>query len=147
MRLPGDGHVHGSPGHRRVHTHITANVSSILAALHGAAPKAQIVLIGAYNPYPTVVRNGDRQLAQFAAMLAAAAAKVPGASFANSEPFFNPSGTFGGPEAGDIPTICAFTAMCPGGTFNPASPEADIHPTKLGYGVMAAVVGIDFLTH
>ena len=129
------------------YTHITANVSSILATLHAAAPKAQIVLVGAYNPYPTVIPNGDKQLARFAAMLAGAAAKVPGASFANSEPLFNPSGTFGGPEAGDIPTVCAFTAMCPGGTFNPASPEADIHPTKLGYGVMAAVVGIDFLTH
>jgi lysophospholipase L1-like esterase len=127
--------------------HITTNVSSILTTLHAAAPKAQIVLIGAYNPYPTVVPNGDKGLAQFAAMLKAAAAKVPGASFANSEPPFNPSGTFGGPEAGDIPTICAFTAMCPGGTFNPASPEADIHPTKLGYAVMAGVVGFDFLTH
>jgi lysophospholipase L1-like esterase len=127
--------------------HITENVSSILTKLHAAAPKAQIVLIGAYNPYPTVVPGGDKQLAKFAAMLKAAAAKVPGASFANSEPPFNPSGTFGGPEAGDIPTICAFTAMCPGGKFNPASPEADIHPTKLGYAVMAGVVGIDFLTH
>jgi hypothetical protein len=47
----------------------------------------------------------------------------------------------------DLPTICAFTAMCPGGTFNPASPNADIHPTKLGYGVMAGVLGVDFFTH
>ena len=35
----------------------------------------------------------------------------------------------------------------PGGTFNPTSPNADIHPTKLGYGVMAGVVATDFFTH
>jgi len=53
----------------------------------------------------------------------------------------------GAPETVDLPTICAFTAMCPGGTFNPTSPLADIHPTTLGYGVMAGVVGVDFFTH
>jgi lysophospholipase L1-like esterase len=127
--------------------HITANVSSILVQLRAAAPSAQMVLIGAYNPFPTVVPGGDLALAKFAAMLAKAAAAVPNTSFANSEPPFNPSGTFGGPEAGDIPTICAFTAMCPGGQFNPASPEADIHPTKLGYLVMAGVTAFSFLSH
>ena len=63
------------------------------------------------------------------------------------EPLFNPSGIFGGSEYGDIPTVCAFTAMCPGGKFDPASHEADIHPTKLGYAVMAADVTVDFLSH
>jgi lysophospholipase L1-like esterase len=127
--------------------HITANVSSILTQLRAAAPNAQIVLIGAYNPFPTVIAGGDKQLAFFASLLAKAAAKVPNTSFANNEPVFNPFGTFGGPEAGDIPFICAYTAMCPGGTFNPASPEADIHPTKLGYLVFAGVVSFDFWTH
>jgi lysophospholipase L1-like esterase len=127
--------------------HIATNVGAILTQLHAAAPKAQIVLIGAYNPFPTVVAGGDKSQAALNSLLASVAAQVPGASFANTLPAFNPSGTFGGPEAGDIPTICAFTAMCPGGTFNPASPEADIHPTKLGYAVMAAVIAGDFLTH
>jgi hypothetical protein len=27
--------------------------------------------------------------------------------------------------------------MCPGGVFNPASPNADIQPTKAGYAAMA----------
>jgi hypothetical protein len=31
--------------------------------------------------------------------------------------------------------------------LNPLSPNADIHPTNLGYAVMAGVVGADFLTH
>ena len=63
------------------------------------------------------------------------------------EPAFNPSGFFGGPESGDIPVICKLTAMCPGGTFSPGSPAADIHPTKLGYQVMAGFELVDFLTH
>ena len=70
-----------------------------------------------------------------------------GVSFANTARVINFSGTHGGREAGDIPTVCAFTAMCPGGKFNPASPEADIHPTRLGYAAMAAVVGGAYLSH
>ena len=129
--------------------HIAANAYSILAQLHAAAPKAQIVLIGLYNPYPTVLPapGGDKTTAALNAALASVAAAVPGASFANPEPPFNPSILAGAPETVDLPTICAFTAMCPGGTFNPTSPLADIHPTTLGYGVMAGVVGVDFFTH
>jgi lysophospholipase L1-like esterase len=127
--------------------HIASNVASILAQLRAAAPHAQIVVIGNYNPFPTVTPNGDQQLAELNGLLAKTTAKVSGASFTSVEPAFNPSGFFGGPESGDIPTVCKFTAMCPGGTFNPASPEADIHPTKLGYQVMAAFETADFLTH
>jgi hypothetical protein len=45
----------------------------------------------------------------------------------------------GGPESGDIPSICALTGMCPGGTFNPGSPLADIHPTDKGYQAIASL--------
>ncbi len=129
--------------------HIAANVYSILVQLHAAAPKAQIVLIGLYNPYPTVLPapGGDRTTAALNAALEHVAAGVPETSFANPEPPFNPSILTGAPESTDLLTICAFTAMCPGGTFNPTSPNADIHPTTLGYGVMAGVLGADFLTH
>jgi lysophospholipase L1-like esterase len=129
--------------------HIAANVYSILAQLHAAAPKAQIVLIGLYNPYPTVLPapGGDKTTAALNTALAGVAASVPGASFANPEPPFNTSIVTGLPETTDLPTICAFTAMCPGGTFNPTSPNADIHPTTLGYAVMAGVLGLDFYTH
>jgi lysophospholipase L1-like esterase len=129
--------------------HIAGNVYSILAQLHAAAPKAQIVLIGLYNPYPTVLPapGGDTTTAALNAALAKVATAVPETSFANPEPAFNPSIITGAPETSDLPTICAFTAMCPGGTYNPTSPNADIHPTTLGYGVMAGVLGVDFLTH
>jgi len=129
--------------------HIAGNVGYILAQLRSAAPNAQIVVIGNYNPYPTVLPppGGDKSLALLNEAIAGVTAKVKGTSFTTVEPLFNTSGYFGKSETGDIPTICAFTAMCPGGTFNPLSPLADIHPTKLGYGVMAADVALDFVTH
>jgi lysophospholipase L1-like esterase len=128
---------------------IAGNVFSILSQLRAAAPNAQIVVIGNYNPYPTILPppGGDKTLAALNGALAGVTAKVPGASFTSVEPAFNPSLITGGPETQDIPAICAFTAMCPGGTFNPASPEADIHPTKLGYRVMGGFEAADFLSH
>jgi lysophospholipase L1-like esterase len=131
------------------YAHIAGNVAFILGKLRAAAPNAQIVVIGNYNPYPTLLPapGGDKSLALLNQAIAGAAKTVSGTSFTTVEPPFNPSSIFGGPETLDIPTICAFTAMCPGGKFNPASPEADIHPTKLGYGVMALVTAIDFWTH
>jgi lysophospholipase L1-like esterase len=131
--------------------HIAGNLESILSQLRAAAPHAEIVVIGNYNPFPTVqaAPGGDAALKGLNEILAQATGKTPGASFTSVEPAFNAPGFFGGfeKEAGDIPIICKFTAMCPGGTFNPASPEADIHPTKLGYSVMAAFELTDFATH
>ncbi len=127
--------------------HVAANVGSILGQLRAAAPHAQIVLLGYFNAYPTALPppGGDKTIAAFNAVLAGVAAKVSGVSFANPLPFFNPSVITGGPETRDIPTICAFTGMCPEGTFNPLT--GDLHPNKLGYAVLAGVVGVDFLTH
>lgn len=127
--------------------HIAGNVYEILATLHAAAPNAQIVLMGVYNAYPAVTKpegNGDKLITAFNAAEASVAAKVPGVSFANPEPLFNPSTITGKPEATDLTTICAFTAMCPGGTF---SVSGDIHPTTLGYAVLGGVDVFDYLTH
>ncbi len=63
-----------------------------------------------------------------------------GASFADPLPVFNPASVTGGSELADIPSICLFTNMCPGGTFNPVSPLADIHPTDAGYATLAGIV-------
>lgn len=129
--------------------HIASNVGFILANLRAVAPKAKIVFVSQYNPYPTVLKpegTGDATVEALNGALKGVATAL-GASFANTLRAINFSGTHGGPESGDIPTVCAFTAMCPGGTFNPASPQADIHPTKLGYAVMAGVVGVAYLSH
>ena len=127
--------------------HVAANVGYILAQLRAVAPKAKIVFVSQYNPYPTVLQpegTGDATVEALNDALKAVASSY-GVRFANTARVINFSGTHGGPEAGDIPTVCAFTAMCPGGEFNPASPEADIHPTKLGYAAMAGVVGAAYL--
>jgi len=127
--------------------HVVGNVGFILGQLRTAAPKAKIIFVSQYNPYPTVLKpegTGDATVEALNAALKGVAASF-GVSFANTARVINFSGTHGGPEAGDIPTVCAFTAMCPGGTFNPASPEADIHPTKAGYAAMAGVVGAAYL--
>jgi lysophospholipase L1-like esterase len=128
--------------------HIAGNVAYILGQLRAAAPNAQIVLVGLYNPYPAFRGEGaDKLTAGLNKALETVAASVPRTSFANPEPLFNPSLVLGTPESTDDTTICAFTGMCPNGTFEPTSPKADIHPTKLGYEVMAGVVAFAFLTH
>jgi lysophospholipase L1-like esterase len=125
--------------------HVGENTAFILRQLREAAPHAQIVLVGLYNPYPDFPAEGsDKVTIGLDKALESAAAAVPGTSFANPLALFNPSTILGTPESTDLPTICAFTAMCPEGKFNPAG---DIHPTKLGYQVMAGVVSLDFLTH
>jgi len=125
---------------------VVTNVGDILGQLHAAAPHAEIVLLGLYDPYPAVLPapGGDYLVAQLNDALKNLAASVPDVSFANPEPVFNPSGYAGKPEIGDIPSICLFTAMCPGGAYDPVSPQADIHPTNLGYSVLAALVGLGY---
>jgi lysophospholipase L1-like esterase len=127
--------------------HVVTNIGSILGQLRAADPKAKIVFVSQYNPYPTVLSPEGRGDATVEALNTAikGVASTLGVKFANTARVINFSGTHGGPEAGDIPTVCAFTAMCPGGTFNPASPEADIHPTKAGYAAMAAVTLVAYL--
>jgi lysophospholipase L1-like esterase len=129
--------------------HVVTNIAFILGQLRAAAPKATIVFVSQYNPYPTVLTpegRGDATVEALNGAIKSVAAGF-GVKFANTARVINFSGTHGGPEAGDIPTVCALTAMCPGGKFNPASPEADIHPTKLGYAAMAGVLGAAYLSH
>ena len=125
-----------------------ANVDYILTQLRAAAPKARIVFVSQYNPYPTVLQpegTGDATLEALNGTLKVVA-RSHGVRFASTARAINFSGTHGGPEAGDVRTVCAFTAMCPGGQFDPSSPDADIHPTALGYSVMAAIVGASYLS-
>ncbi len=60
--------------------HIAANVGNILTKLRAAAPKAQIIVIGNYNPYPTVLpAPGEiKSLARLNEALAASLRQYPG---------------------------------------------------------------------
>ena len=111
-------------------------MTTILGAPRAAAPDAEIVVLGLYNAYPTVLPGGDQTTRTLNGVLRTAAMSA-GARFGDPLGVFNPSAYTGAPEATDIPVICALTNMCPGGIFNPASPAADIHPTNAGYSELA----------
>ena len=118
---------------------IAGNVGLIVGALEAAAPHAEIIVLGLYNAYPTALPGGDQLTKTLNAALQSVVTGL-GARFADPLPLFNPASVTGGSETVDIPSICFLTNMCPGGTFNPASPLADIHPSDAGYAALAATV-------
>lgn len=105
--------------------HIATNLGRILAQLRGAAPQAQIIVLGLYNPFGASIAGADQLTAQLNSTMAAVAA-IAGARFADPLPLFNPPGAL------EQPTICLLTNMC--------TPLVDIHPTDLGYAVLAGVI-------
>ncbi len=107
---------------------ISTNLGLILTELRSAAPRALIVVLGLYNPYGSTITGGNQLTESLNETMAKAAAAI-GARFADPLPFFNP------PGAREAPTICLLTNMCP---TPPATP--DIHPTELGYKVLAKVI-------
>lgn len=121
---------------------ITSNISSILDQLQAAAPNANYMVMGLYNPYPGALTvgsiSGDQAVAQLNSQIKQVAVSH-GARFVDPLPVFNPTISTGGAETGDVPTICALTGMCPGGTYNPASASADIHPSDKGYAALASL--------
>ncbi len=104
---------------------IGANLGLILGELRAAAPHAQIVVLGLYNPFGETIAGGNALTADLNEVEAKIAAGV-GARFADPLPFFNPPGAL------EAPTICLLTNMC--------TPLVDIHPTDLGYKVLGGLV-------
>lgn len=105
--------------------HIGANLGLILADLRGADPHATIIVLGLYNPFGEKLPGGDALTAQLNEVMSKVAASVD-ARFADPLPVFNPPGAL------EEPTICLLTNMC-------KKPE-DIHPTDLGYAVLAGLI-------
>jgi lysophospholipase L1-like esterase len=105
--------------------HVATNLGSILAALRAAAPHAKIIVLGLYNPFGATIAGADQLTVALNGAESQVAASV-GARFADPFPLFNP------PGAAEQPTLCLLTNIC--------TPLADIHPTDLGYGVLAGVV-------
>jgi lysophospholipase L1-like esterase len=105
--------------------HIAANLGLILADLRGAAPHATIVVLGLYNPFGEKLAGGDTLTADLNEVMSEVAGGV-GARFADPLPVFNPPGAL------EEPTICLLTNMC--------TPLEDIHPTNLGYAVLAGLI-------
>jgi lysophospholipase L1-like esterase len=105
--------------------HIATNLGLILTDLRGAAPHATIIVLGLYNPFGEKLAGGDALTAELNEVMSEVAAGV-GARFADPLPLFNPPGPL------EEPTICLLTNMC-------KKPE-DIHPTDLGYAVLAGLI-------
>lgn len=106
--------------------HIGANLTLILSDLRAAALKAEIVVLGLYNPFGEKRLAGSGELTSKLNEVMAGVAATVGARFADPQPVFNPPGAL------EEPTICALTNMC--------TPLEDIHPTDLGYAVLAGLI-------
>jgi lysophospholipase L1-like esterase len=104
---------------------VATNLGLILGDLRGAAPQAQIIALGVYNPYGETIPGGDALTAKLNEVIAGVAASV-GARFADPLPFFNP------PGPREQPTLCLLTNIC--------TPLLDIHPTDLGYAVLGGLI-------
>jgi lysophospholipase L1-like esterase len=105
--------------------HIATNLGLILGALRHADPQGQIIVLGLYNPFGSSLAGADQLTAALNETLAKVAAGA-GARFANPLPYFNPPGRL------EQPAVCLLTNMC--------TPLVDIHPTDLGYAVLAGVL-------
>ncbi len=105
--------------------HIGANLGLILGELRAAAPHAQIIVLGLYNPFGETISGGNLLTGELNEVIASVAAGV-GARFADPLPVFNP------PGPRERPTICLLTNMC--------TPLVDIHPTDLGYAVLGGLI-------
>jgi lysophospholipase L1-like esterase len=105
--------------------HLAGNMGLILSRLRAAAPWAQIIVLGLYNPFGSTIPGGNQLTEVINGTMATVAASVR-ARFADPLPYFNPPGPL------EQPTICLLTNMC--------TPLVDIHPTDLGYKVLAGVI-------
>jgi lysophospholipase L1-like esterase len=105
--------------------HIATNLGMILGDLRGAAPHAKIIVLGLYNPFGSTIAGGNELTAELNTTMEHVASTI-GARFADPLPVFNPPGAL------EEPTICLLTNMC--------TPLLDIHPTDLGYAVLAGLI-------
>jgi lysophospholipase L1-like esterase len=103
-----------------------SRLDSILQGLRAAAPTAEIIVTGAWNPDP----NQLQQLSPIYRSLEASIARAATASrarVARMLPVLNPPGNVGSQRA----RLCALTFICSKG---------DPHPTDAGYRAMADAV-------
>lgn len=99
---------------------------ALLRELRAAAPDADIIVVGAYNPNVGAFAFSDPLFRGVNAAQASAAATVK-ARFADPFPVFNPAGG----DAVETAAICALTLICT---------ERDGHPSDDGYQALADIV-------
>jgi lysophospholipase L1-like esterase len=104
---------------------IGSRLTAILQRLRAAAPTAEIIVTGAWNPDPDQLEQ-FRQLYGTLDASIARAATASGGRIAEVLPVFNPRGTVRAQRT----RLCAITFICSKG---------DPHPTDLGYRALADV--------
>ncbi len=103
-----------------------SRLSSILQRLRAAAPNAELIVTGAWNPDPSQLRQLRPIYSALEASIARAATGSR-ARVAKMLPVFNPPGKVGTQKA----RLCSLTFICSKG---------DPHPTDAGYRAMADAV-------
>ncbi len=104
----------------------TSRLAFILKRLRAAAPKAEIIVVGAWNNAVTRLKETDPLLRSLNAKIDRVAAAA-GARYADTFRLFNPQGNLAREKA----RICALTFTCS---------QGDGHPTNAGYRAIAAAI-------
>jgi lysophospholipase L1-like esterase len=105
---------------------LVQRLSSILDQLRSAAPDAEIILTGVWDPYFDVLPFTDPLFQEFNGSMAQAAA-AKRVRFADPFPKSNPQGDL----AAEMRTLCTLTLFCA---------DNDSHPSDAGYRALARLV-------
>jgi lysophospholipase L1-like esterase len=104
---------------------LTQNYATILTRLRAAAPDAEIIVLGLYNPAAIAVPATNALVVTINQVIEAVAA-TSHSVFVNPFPAFN--------QAPPQPqTLCGLTGVC-------TPPLYDIHPSNLGYQVISDLI-------
>jgi len=103
-----------------------ARLTAILRRIRAAAPHAEIIVTGAWNPDPNSLQQLRAVYRSFEAAIAGAATGSH-AKIAPMLPVFNPAGSLQARRA----RLCKFTFICS---------KSDPHPTDAGYRAIANAV-------
>jgi lysophospholipase L1-like esterase len=106
---------------------VGTNLNQILAELRAAAPTADIIIVGYYNPFGVTDPASDVITIELNEVIKSAASPY-GVRLADAFTPFNRTGN-------ETFTLCALTLMCIG-PYTPYG-KPDIHPSDLGYAVIA----------
>jgi lysophospholipase L1-like esterase len=107
-------------------TELGQRISGILDQLRLAAPNAEIIVLGAWDPYLDILEFADPLYQALNASLSYVAA-ANRARFANPFPLFNPQGD----AAAEIAALCTLTLLCT---------QGDSHPSDAGYRALAGLI-------
>ena len=110
----------------RATAQFASRLSSILRRLRVSAPKAEIIVTGAWDDNVAKLKQNDPLIHGLDATIARTTASAK-ARFADTFPTFNPQGSLAREKA----RICALTFTCS---------EGGGHPTNAGYRAIAAAV-------